>query len=127
MNTHDDITALHALYHRAWAAMIVKDASELRATHAPQFTLTHMTGKRQPREDYIGKIVDGTLNYYNEHTENIDVGLHGSERAGVTGHSIVTAAVYGGGRHTWHLRMAFTAAKQDSGEWKFTECKVSTY
>ena len=42
------------------------------------------------------------------------------------GKSRVNAAVYGGTRHTWRLRMDSQLRKID-GEWKITLSKASTY
>lgn len=107
--------------------MIGKNEDELRAAHATEFNLTHMTGKRQTLDQYIAEIVNGTLNYYSEATERVKITMLDTHHATVTGYSVVTAAVYGGGKHTWHLRMAFAAGKQPDGTWKFTKCDVSTY
>ena len=46
--------------------------------------------------------------------------------AKVIGRSRVTAAVFGGGRHTWHLRLTFDLKKTDDG-WKFMKAQASTY
>ena len=42
------------------------------------------------------------------------------------GRSRVNAAVYGGGRHTWRLKMDSQLRKID-GQWKITLSKASTY
>lgn len=46
--------------------------------------------------------------------------------ATLTGRSRVTAAVFGGGRHTWPLQLRFQLVKRD-GQWLFTEARASTY
>ena len=38
----------------------------------------------------------------------------------------VSASVYGGGRHTWHLQLTYTF-KCIRGQWLATYCVASTY
>ena len=44
----------------------------------------------------------------------------------LTGRSRVTAAVFGDGRHTWHLQLTFQLVKRN-GQWMFTNARASTY
>ena len=69
--------------------------------------------------------MDGTLNYYSATHENMNVTLSG-DRAIMDGQSIVNAAVYGGGRHTWHLRLKMEFI-QRNGNWKILSAKATTY
>ena len=108
----DDRQQIYALYERMYKAMIAKDADVLRQVHAPDFVLVHMTGMRQSCEEYIRYIVNGTLNYYNAETENLDITVNGNE-AVLRGRSRVTAAVFGGGRHTWRLQLLFHLHKDN--------------
>ena len=106
--------------------MIAKDEAALDECHSDGFVLVHMTGTRQPKPVYIRSILGGTLNYYSEQTERLDISFTDAAHADVVGRSQVAAAVYGGGRHTWHLLMQFKAVKED-GNWRFCHCEVSTY
>ena len=121
-----DEQQIRELYARTWRAMIAKDEQALADCHSDDFVLVHMTGTRQPKSVYIRAILNGTLNYYSEKTECIDIRLHSGSTADVTGWSEVNAAVYGGGRHTWHLLMLFKATK-GNGKWRMSHCEVSTY
>ena len=106
--------------------MIQKDEKSLNDCHSGNFVLVHMTGARQPKPVYIRSIMNGTLNYYSEKTEHLDIHFTSENSADVTGRSEVNAAVYGGGRHTWHLLMQFKATKENS-IWRFCHCEVTTY
>ena len=117
---------IRELYARTWRAMIAKDEQALNDCHSDDFVLVHMTGTRQSKPVYIRSIMQGTLNYYSEKTERIDIRLTSENTADVTGWSEVSAAVYGGGRHTWHLLMRFKAIKE-SGKWRMSHCGVATY
>ena len=114
-----------ALYHQMYKAMVEKDTATLNRIHAPEFVLVHMTGMRQPKQAYIHAIADGTLNYYTAEHEQMDVSID-NERATLQGSSRVTAAVFGGGRHTWPLQLTFQLMKRD-GQWLFTESRATTY
>lgn len=51
-------------------AMINKDAKTLNSIMSEDYTLTHMSGKIQTKNEYIKDIIDGVLNYY--HSTIID-------------------------------------------------------
>lgn len=121
----NDKEQLIGLYHEMYAAMIEKDERELERINASEFVLIHMTGMRQSKREYIRAIMDGTLNYYSEDTNSIDVSVLG-DTAVMTGHSKVAAAVFGGGRHTWRLALKFDVKKTADG-WKLTKAVASTW
>ena len=105
--------------------MVAKDTVTLNRVHADDFVLTHMTGMHQSKQEYIKAIAGGTLNYYSAEHEQIEIKVSGNH-ATLTGRSRVTAAVFGGGRHTWHLQLMFQLVKRD-GQWQFTSARASTY
>lgn len=125
MRAGDDKQQLAALYERMYKAMIAKDSTVLDEVHADDFVLVHMTGMHQSKPVYIRAIMDGTLNYYSAVTEELDVDVDG-DKAVITGHSRVEAAVFGGGRHTWPLSLRFEA-RIENGTWRFTRSQASTY
>ena len=113
------------LYKEMYTAMVNKDRAELERVHDDSFVLVHMTGMRQSRQEYINAIMDGTLNYYSASHEDMQVEV-GGDSAVLTGKSRVTAAVFGGGKHTWRLQLKFTVVKK-SDDWYFTSASASTY
>jgi ketosteroid isomerase-like protein len=121
----DDKQEIEALYHKMYRAMVNKDRAELERVHDDSFYLLHMTGMKQSKSVYIESIMNGTLNYFDEKTDSLDVSVNG-DTATLTGKSKVTAAVFGGGKHTWRLQLHFTLIKKNS-EWKFTSSSASTY
>ena len=123
--TMDDKQQIIALYHQMYKAMVEKDTATLDRIHAPEFVLIHMTGMYQPKQAYICAIADGTLNYYSAEHEQMDVTVY-NDRATLHGRSRVSAAVFGGGRHTWKLQLTFQLVKRN-GQWLFTQSKASTY
>lgn len=113
------------LYREMYTAMVNKDRAELERVHDDSFVLVHMTGMRQPKDIYISSIMDGTLNYYAASHEDMQVEVKG-DTAVLIGKSRVTAAVFGGGKHTWRLQLRFQLVKKN-GEWRFALASASTY
>ena len=121
----DDRKAIKQLYHEMYQAMIRKDRAELERVHDNSFVLIHMTGMRQSKQVYIDSIMDGTLNYFPEDTEKLEIVVNG-DQAVMTGKSKVTAAVFGGGRHTWRLQLKFDLIRRENG-WKLCRAQASTW
>ena len=113
------------LYKEMYTAMVNKDKVTLERVHDDSFVLVHMTGMRQPKEVYISSIMDGTLNYYSAEHEDMQVEVK-DNTAVLVGRSRVTAAVFGGGKHTWRLQLRFQLVKKN-GEWRFAIASASTY
>lgn len=120
-----DTEQIQEQYRRMYDAMIRKDASGLDAVLDDSFVLIHMTGMRQPKPVFIQSVLDGTLNYFSAQHENMPVRVEG-DRAELIGQSRVSAAVFGGGRHTWRLQQKITLKKAD-GVWRMTQAAASTY
>ncbi|MBR3667565.1 MAG: nuclear transport factor 2 family protein [Ruminococcus sp.] len=113
------------LYKEMYTAMVKRDRAELERVHDDSFVLVHMTGMRQSKVVYISSIMDGTLNYYSAEHEDMQVEING-DTAVLTGRSKVTAAVFGGGKHTWRLQLRFQLVKKN-GQWRFALASSSTY
>ena len=124
-DTMADKEQIIQLYKEMYTAMVNKDKAELERVHDDSFVLVHMTGMRQPKEVYISSIMDGTLNYYSAEHEDMQADVKGNT-AVLIGKSKVTAAVFGGGKHTWRLQLRFQLVKKNS-EWRFALASASTY
>ena len=99
---------------------------ELYTVMTDDSALIHMTGMRQPRREYLRAIADGTLNYYSCTDSDVKVTIQDGS-AWMRGCSQVNAAVFGGGCHTWPLRLDIDWKKEDDGKWRITEIRASTY
>ena len=118
-------TALGQAYNEMYRAMIAKDTAALGRMLSDDFVLVHMTGMRQAKHDYLRAIANGTLNYYSCDDTRLEISIEG-ESARIIGCSRVAAAVFGGGRHTWSLRLDI-ALKRQSGRWLMPDIKAGTY
>ena len=121
----DERETIRALYREYWRCMIAKDAQGLRALMAEDYTLRHMTGVQQGREEFLRGVQNGTFNYYSAEHDSIEVTISG-DTAAMIGRSRVLAAVYGGRKTSWKLQGNFTLRKEN-GTWRFTGSRASTY
>ena len=108
-----------------YKGMVNKDRALLSEVLDDSFALVHMTGMRQSKEAFIRAVEDGTLNYFSAKHQRVEADVHG-DTADLLGQSVVSAAVFGGGRHTWRLQLRCKLVKTN-GSWKITEAKASTY
>ena len=122
MSDREQIEELYRIY---WQCMISKDIAGMDRIMSEDYELRHMTGLRQPKQDFFQSVISGELNYYSAKHDKIIVKVSG-DTATMTGRSRVTAAVYGGGRNTWRLQGDFTLRKEDR-VWKLTSSRASVY
>ncbi|MCH5266444.1 MAG: nuclear transport factor 2 family protein [Lachnospiraceae bacterium] len=121
----NDKEKIENCYRQMYHGMTTKDRTALLDVLDESFVLVHMTGMRQSREEFIRAVENGTLNYYSAKHQQMEVGIQG-EHADMIGRSLVSAAVFGGGRHTWRLQQKLQLIKK-ADEWKITESRASTY
>ena len=121
----EDNRLMEATYQKMYEGMVTKNEPLLREVLDDSFVLVHMTGMKQPKEDFIGAVMNGTLNYFSGEHENLSVNVRG-DMAFMTGRSKVVAAVFGGGQHTWRLQQK-CILKKSNGSWKIIRSVVSTY
>lgn len=113
-------------YRLLYQGMVEKDKAVLEKVLAPEFVLVHMTGMRQPKEAFIQSVLDGTLNYAWAHHQKISVQSTQEKQAQLTGQSLVHAAVFGGGFHTWRLQLQCRLVKRNGG-WLILDARASAY
>ena len=121
----NDKEKIKELYRQMYRGMIEKDRGILSEVLDESFVLVHMTGMRQSKAAFIRAVEDGTLNYYSANHQIIDVKI-GGDTAQLVGQSMVRAAVFGGGQHTWRLQLKIKLV-QKGDDWKITEAIASTY
>ena len=112
-------------YRALYRAMIEKDGATLNTLLDEDFVLVHMTGMRQNKQAFIQAVENGTLNYFSEELQETKTIVH-KDFVQFTGKSLVNAAVFGGGRHTWHLQLD-TKFIFPNGTWLILEVVASTW
>lgn len=121
----DDKCAVIACYKAMYEGEIRKDIEMLKEHLADSYILVHMTGTKMNRQEYFDAILDGTLNYYSARHEHMSVSVNGNT-ANMTGDTCVEAAVYGGSRRFWSLRLKCEFIKEND-VWKMTRSVASQY
>ena len=121
----NDKAQIEDCYRQMYKGMVEKDRRILSEVLDDSFFLVHMTGMRQPKEAFIQAVEDGTLNYFSAGHQQIGVKIQ-DHQAELIGQSMVNAAVFGGGRHTWRLQLKLKLIQSTDG-WKITEARASTY
>lgn len=106
--------AVLAAFERMQQAMIDKDTETMLSLVTEDKTFTHMSGKKQTKEEFFGEIEDGTLNYYKYEINHPVVVIDG-DTATLTADTTLTAKVYGmSGRWTLATEAHFV---KWGGEW----------
>ena len=90
----DEEQNVYASYVAINTAMIKKDKAAMERYFDKNLTFTHMSGKKQTREEFIGEIMDGTLNYFKVDTKDYSINVDGDTAHMKVTHTL-TAKVYG--------------------------------
>ena len=123
MNEQDEIKKCYAIMYQA---MIQKNGHILEDILDDTFELVHMTGMSQSKNDFIQAVLNGTLNYYSAKHQSVDIKIETDDTARLDGKSIVDAAVFGGGKHTWKLRQKMSLIKRN-GKWHIKKSVALTF
>ncbi len=94
-------------------AMIEKDSARLDEIMSDNYTLTHMSGKTQTKQEYIDEIMDGTLNYYKSIIDNPQITVLDETKAILKVDVTLDAKVYGI-KGTWTLHSVQSMEKIDN-------------
>lgn len=101
---------VYSAYEAINKAMIEKDRAAMERYFDEKLIFTHMSGKKQTREEFIGEIMDGTLNYFKVNTKDYSISVNGDTAQMKVTHTL-TAKVYGisgswtmGGENTYKKR-----------------------
>lgn len=109
-NLNDDQEEVLERFIEFQYAMIEKDLEKLNELLEDNYTLTHMSGKTQTKDEYIGEIMDGTLNYYKSIINNPIIMIKGKDKALLKADVTLDAKVYGM-KGTWTLHSEQTMEK----------------
>lgn len=85
---------VYAAYEAINNAMIKKDRVAMELYFNDNLTFTHMSGKKQTQKEFIGEIMDGTLNYFKVGTRDFSISVNGDTAHMKVTHTL-TAKVYG--------------------------------
>ena len=110
----DDQLAVIYQQARYCQAMTDADTDTLREIVSPDAVFTHMSGRRQTREEYFADIESGALRYYTIGIDHPTVEVDG-DAASITYTSVLNANAYGA-RGTFRMGGTHWFEKRD-GAW----------
>ena len=103
-------------------ALIDKNKDKLNELMADSFILTHMSGKKQTRTQFIEEVMNATLNYFKSEIHDPNILFDDNDNATLISDVTLTARVYGAeGSWTVDTVMDF---KKINGRWII--CKWDT-
>lgn len=108
------------IYRDLNAAMLAKDTARIRELTTPDFTLTHITGYRQSRGEWLEHITTEKMRY--QKMDEVSVRTEGNR---VIGQSRVTANIWGM-QGTWNLQLDYELA-QEKGVWKASRAVATVF
>ena len=112
------------LYKSLCEASVKKDKEKLNDILSSDYTLTHMTGLIQTKDEYINSVINGELKYFDLH-ESVDVVIT-DDFARVVGKTNTLASVFGIAKSWWRLRQDLIVKKIDD-KWIIESSVASTY
>lgn len=119
-----DEAAIRALTDAQQRAMITGDTQALNDLMTDDCTLTHISGYKQSKEEWLSQIDAGQMHYHDYRQEEWTVNVDG-ERATVTSRMILDATIYGT-RHDWPLQMTSHLIKIDD-HWLILDSVATTF
>ena len=93
MNDREQIEELYRTY---WQCMINKDIAGMDRIMADDYELRHMTGLRQPKQDFFRSVTSGELNYYSAKHDEIIVKVSGETATMIWIQRWISSTVYKG-------------------------------
>jgi uncharacterized protein DUF4440 len=98
--------AVRANYEAQCHAMVAGDADALDVLLAEDFTLVHMTGYRQPKDEWLADVRSGAMTYHE--MEDVAVSVDASSGVPVLTARTRTVATIWGASGTWPLQLQIT-------------------
>lgn len=122
--TESDKESLRVAHRAMVAAMLARDVARLDALLEDGYVLTHMTGMRQSKADWLEAVASGTMRYHAARERSVEVEVVG-DRAEVVGRDVVEATIYGA-HGTWNLQLV-TDFVRHGGQWRAAGTVASTF
>lgn len=119
-----DEDQLREAHRQMLAAMLERRVTALGALLADEFVLTHMTGYRQPKLEWLEAVQSGQMRYHTAKDRSVDVEVNG-DTAVLVGKSVVSATIYGA-RGTWSLQLT-TRYQRRHARWIAVDTVASTF
>lgn len=101
--------------HKIWQAILAKDFHALDALYSKDYSIRHVGGGSQTKEEWYAALKNGTFEYFTYEPVKESVSIR-SERAILHSHAQTHAHIYGMTK-TWNMKFDIPYIKED-GIWK---------
>lgn len=122
--TDQDSKEIKKAFGKIYLAMLEGNSNLLSNLLSNEFKLIHMTGKVQPKKEWL-QDMDSRLMVYHSRNEVSNQIAFSKEGATLTGRDRVDATIYGG-RGTWNLQLK-VEFKKVNGTWIAQKMEASTF
>lgn len=95
---------LITIYRQMHRFMLAADTPSLKAMLADGFSLVHITGYAQPRDEWLAQIDSGRMRYFSSAEDEVPTVKVGYQRATLRGRNRVKASIWGA-EGLWPLQM----------------------
>lgn len=119
-----DETEILALTRQFTSLMISKNTSELNKIVDKNFTLTHITGRVQSKNDWFAEIEAESMKYYSAEEVEHSLKINGKTAEFIQKNRL-DARIWGS-RNTWRLQQTMTLEKRD-GKWIILKSVARTF
>lgn len=116
---------LISAYRQMQRFMVAADTRSLKPLLADDFTLVHMTGYTQPRDEWLAHIDNGRMRYFSSDEVEVTVVKVNGPSATLRGRNRVKASIWGA-QGTWPLQLDVEFALVN-GRWFIRHASASTY
>jgi Domain of unknown function (DUF4440) len=118
--------AVRANYEAQRDAMVAGDADKLGELLTDGFTLTHMTGYRQHKAEWLADVRSGAMTYHAVDDVDVDVTVELDNVTPVVTARTWTEATIWGSNGTWPLRLRIRFT-HERGSWLASDTVASTW
>ena len=99
-------------------SIISKDKSSMEAYLAPSFILVHMSGKKEPKNEFISDIMNGVLNYFGSKIINTTIEVNNNSAKMVADVNLDAKGYGMKGNWTLHSKNYF---EKINNKWQFVK------
>jgi hypothetical protein len=111
-------------YRAQLRAMVDGDTEVLGELLTEDFSLTHMTGYFQPKQEWFTQMRAGQFDYHNAEERNVSLRIDG-DTAQLVGRIVTDATVYGSWAH-WPLQLTMDYIRT-GGRWLASRSEATTW
>lgn len=119
-----DEQAIVNLYRKMNTEMVAANVDALDKMLTPEYTLTHMTGYKQSRAEWLSQVKSGEMDYFSTREVSVKPVVQGN-RARLTGRAVTAANIWGM-RGTWGLQLVIDYEKRN-GQWLMSKAVASSF